>query len=231
VTANPPRRKTGGRQAQVTLADIEREGLRLGLSDLTVNGVAAALGVTPTALYRHIDGKHGLEAVVGEAVLRDLHIADDPSDDIEAHLLSFARQLRLFLLDHPGLAAYMQGLFPRGASGVRLQREAVEALGKRGYSPAGAVMMSGTVASLAINLTAAEERHRPYHEGPYQRELDKVHALLAADDLLGPAVVELPPITSEAYFRMVMTGCIRGLLTAAPPERPVPEVLAGLGLE
>jgi AcrR family transcriptional regulator len=231
VTANPPRRKTGGRQAQVTIEDIEREGLRLGLTNLTVNGVATALGVTPTALYRHVDGKLGLEALVGEAVLRELHIVDDPDDDVEAHLLSFARQLHTFVLEHPGLAAYLQGLFPRGEAGVRLQREAVEALGRRGYSPAGAVLMSGTVASLAINLTAAEERHRPYAEGSHQRELEKVYALLAADEVLRAAHQELPMITSEPYFRMVMTGCIRGLVAAAPPNRPVIEVLTDLGLE
>jgi AcrR family transcriptional regulator len=231
VTANPPRRKTGGRQAQITIADIEREGLRLGLTNLTVNGVATALGVTPTALYRHVDGKLGLEALVGEAVLRELHIVDDPEDDVEAHLLSFARQLHTFVLERPGLAAYLQGLFPRGEAGVRLQREAVEALGRRGYSPAGAVLMSGTVASLAINLTAAEERHRPYFEGPHQRELEKVYALLAADEVLSAAHQELPMITSEPYFRMVMTGCIRGLIAAAPPNRPVMDVLTDLGLE
>ncbi|WP_328997673.1 hypothetical protein OHA18_24800 [Kribbella sp. NBC_00709] len=231
MTANPPRRKTGGRQAQITLADIEREGVRLGLTNLTVNGVATALGVSPTALYRHVDGKLGLEALVGEAVLRELHIADDPEDGVEAHLLSFAQQVHTFVLDHPGLAAYMQSLFPRGESGLRLQREAIEALGRRGYSPAGAVLMSGTVASLAINLTAAEERHRPYFEGAHRRELEKVYALLATDELLLAAHQELPQIDSEAYFRMVMTGCIRGLVTAAPPNRPVIEVLDDLGLE
>ena len=231
MTANPPRRKTGGRQAQITIADIEREGLRLGLANLTVNGVATALGVTPTALYRHVDGKLGLEALVGEAVLRELHIVDDPDDDVEAHLLSFARQLHTFVLERPGLAAYLQGLFPRGEAGVRLQREAVEALGRRGYSAAGAMLMSGTVASLAINLTAAEERHRPYFEGPHQRELEKVYALLAADEVLSAAHQELPMISSEPYFRMVMTGCIRGLVAAAPPNRPVLDALTDLGLE
>ncbi len=231
MTGTSPRRKTGGRQAQIGLADIEREGLRLGLANLTVNGVAGALGVTPAALYRHVDGKFGLESVVGEAVLAELHIVDDPADDLNAHLLSFAQQIRVFVLDRPGLAAYMQTLFPRGASGLRLQREAVEALGRRGYGAAGAVMLSGTVASLAINLSAAEERHRPYHDGgPQQRELEKVYALLATDEVLAPVHAELPAISSGDYFLMVMTACIRGLTTAAPPNRPVIEILTDLGL-
>ncbi|MFF0269786.1 TetR/AcrR family transcriptional regulator [Kribbella sp. NPDC004536] len=231
MTANPPRRKTGGRQAQITVADIEREGLRLGLPNLTVNGVATALGVSPTALYRHVDGKLGLEELVGEAVLRELRIVDDPADGVQAHLLSFAEQIHDFVSAHPGLAAYMQGLFPRGEAGVRLQREAVEALGRRGYGPGAAVMLSGTVASLAINLCAAEERHRPYFEGSHRRELEKVYALLAADEVLAAAQAELPQISSEAYFRMVMTGCISGLVAAAAPGQPVGDILNELGFE
>ncbi|MFG1815325.1 hypothetical protein ACGFIF_16270 [Kribbella sp. NPDC049174] len=151
-------------------------------------------------------------------------------EDIEAHLLSFAQQLRSFTLDHPGLASYMQSLFPRGASGVRLQREAIAALGRRGYSPAGAVVMSARSPRSRSNLTAAEERHRPYHEGQHTRELEKVYALLATDEVLAAAHAELPQINS-AYFRMVMTGCIRGLTSAAPPGRPVADVLQDLGLE
>jgi AcrR family transcriptional regulator len=231
VTANPPRRKTGGRQAQITVADIEREGLRLGLPNLTVNGVATALGVSPTALYRHVDGKLGLEALVGEAVLQDLQIVDNPIDGVQAHLLSFAQQIHYFVIAHPGLAAYMQGLFPRGTAGVRLQREAVEALERRGYGPGAAVMLSGTVASLAINLSAAEERHRPYYEGSHRRELEKVYALIASDEVLAAAQAELPEIGGEAYFRMVMTGCIRGLVAAAVPGRPVADILSELGFE
>ncbi|WP_427896248.1 TetR/AcrR family transcriptional regulator [Kribbella sp. GL6] len=231
MTAHPPRRKTGGRQAQITVADIEREGLRLGLPNLTVNGVATALGVSPTALYRHVDGKAGLEALVGEAVLHDLQIVDDPADGIKAHLLSFAQQIREFVLGHPGLAGYMQGLFPRGEAGIRLQREAVEALGRRGYGPGAALMLSGGVAALAINLSAAEERHRPYFEGSHRRELEKVYALLANDGVLGGAQAELPAISGEAYFRMVMTACIRGLVTAAAPGRPVDDILSELGFE
>jgi AcrR family transcriptional regulator len=225
------RPKTGGRQAQITLEDIEREGVRLGMAKLTVNGVASALGVTPTALYRHVDGKLGLEALVGEAILKDLHLTDDPDHGVKAHLLSFAHELRAFILDHPGMAAYLQALFPRGASGIRLQRAEIDALGRRGYSPAAAVVMSGSVASLAINFTAAEERHRPYHEGPHQREVEKVYALLAQDEVLAAAQAELPQITGEAYFRMVMTACIRGLVTAAPPGRALTVILNDLGFE
>ncbi|MFC0625172.1 TetR/AcrR family transcriptional regulator [Kribbella deserti] len=223
------RPRTGGRRAQISLDDILREGRRLGLAALTVNGVADALGVSPTALYRHIDGKLGLERLVGESVLAELHITDDPTASTARYLLSLAQQVRAFTLDHPGLAAYMQSLFPRDRSGVRLQRESIEALGRRGYSPEVAVMLSGTVAMLGISLTAAEERHRPYIDGPFRRELEHAYGLMAADEVLTAAQAGLPPVDGGTYFQLVMTAYIRGLTAVAPPGRPAAEVLADLG--
>lgn len=61
------------------------------------------------------------------------------------------------------------------------------------------------------------------------RPADLVAARLAR--VLAAAQAELPQISSEAYFRMVMTGCIRGLTSAAPPGRPVADILEDLGLE
>lgn len=226
-----PGRRTGGRRAQISLDDILREGRRLGLAALTVNGVADALGVTPTALYRHVDGKLGLERLVGESVLAELVIEEDPDAGTAQYLLSLAQQVRLFALDRPGLAAYMQSLFPRDRSGLRLQREAIESLGRRGYSPEVAVMLSGTVAALGISITAAEERHRPYSEGPFRRELDHAYALMAADEVMVAAQSALPAIDQATYFKLVMTAYIRGLVAVAPPGRPAADVLADLGGE
>ncbi|TWD79707.1 hypothetical protein FB561_0771 [Kribbella amoyensis] len=225
------RSTTGGRPAQITLADIEREGRRMGLTALTVGGVASALGVTPTALYRHVDGKLGLERLVGESVLAEFVLVDDPGQDAPRYLLSLAHQLRAFALAEPGITAYLQTFFPRGESGARLQREAIESLGRRGYDPAVGAMLSGTVAQLAISLTAAEQRHLPADDnGPLSRELENAEEVLESDAVLATAHGGLPNITEEDYFRMVMTACIRGLTDTATPGRPALEVLIDLGL-
>lgn len=231
MTGSSGRSRSGGRRAQITLEDIRREARKLGLGALTVNRVAEALGVTPTALYRHVDGRPGLERLVGESLLAELQVVDDPADGAPEYLLSLARQVRIFTLANPGLAAYMEALFPRDSEGVRLQREAVEALGRRGYSPEVAMMLCGSVASLGIGLTAAEERHRPYLEGPLQRERAAAYALFASDEVLAGAQAGLPLIDSAAYFDLVLTAYIRGATAAAPPGRPAIEVLTDLGFE
>lgn len=140
----------GGRPPRIDRADIVRAGRALGMAGLSVKAVAAELGVSATALYRHVDGRWGLERLVGESLLTDLELTDDPQHTVAQHLLSVGLELRSFLLDHPGLAVYLQTLFPRGEGGRRLLAGQAEALGRRGYSPDAAIVLSSAVASVAI---------------------------------------------------------------------------------
>lgn len=96
--------KIGGRPRVIDEADIARVGVEIGLRHLSLNAVAARLGVSSTALYRHVDGRWGLERLVGESLLSELRLTDDPAHGVVEHLLSAALQLRSFLLQHRGLA-------------------------------------------------------------------------------------------------------------------------------
>src|SRR5690606_19511270 len=100
--------------------DIIRVGRSLGMRRLSMNAVASELGVSSTALYRAVDGRWGLERLVGESLLGDLKLHDDPEHDIEAHLLSFGMQMWTFVTRYPGLGVYLQTLFPRGDGGKAL---------------------------------------------------------------------------------------------------------------
>ncbi|QNG20803.1 TetR/AcrR family transcriptional regulator [Rhodococcus triatomae] len=220
------RTRTDGRSTGVRIDDIVRVGRGLGMARLSLTAVATELGVSTPALYRHIDGRWELERLVGESLLADLELHDDPADDVERHLLSFALQLRAFALERPGLASYLQVLFPRGASGRALLTAEMRALTARGYSPAGAVTMSGAVASLTIGFIVAEERPAAAADPVgYQREVDAVIRALAEDPVLGPAHAELPTVTPEDYTKATLRAAIGGLVAAAPPHRPVAAVL------
>ncbi|CCH29598.1 hypothetical protein ABZ816_15380 [Actinosynnema sp. NPDC047251] len=226
------RGRVGGRPARIGLADIERAGREIGLADLTVQAVATALGVTPTALYRHVDGRFGLETLVGEAVLAGLRVVDDPAHDVAGHLVSFAVQLRDFVLDHPGLSTYLHVLFPRGPSGAALLEGGIAALVRRGYRPDAASVVCGTVALLAISLAAAEERQRQGIAATpgFERRLAESRRLLGTGGLLAEAHAEMPDIGTDAYFRLVVTACLGGILTTAPAGRSVAEITTALGL-
>lgn len=226
--------RTGGRPPQIALADIVRAGRGLGMRRLSVKAVAAELRVTPTALYRHVDGRWGLERLIGESLLAELELHGDDDDAVAAHLLSFALQLREFALANPGLVRYLQVLFPRGDGGRRLLNAEVDALVRRGYRPDAAIVLCGAVASLAIAVTASEE-HSQEAEGEDAAGLDRERQAsaerLAGDDRLGSAHAELPLVSRADYVRLLLTGAIRGLVEAAPPGRAVAAIVAELATE
>lgn len=222
-----PALRTGGRPRQIVVEDIVRVGRALGMRRLSLHAVAAELGVSTTALYRHVDGRWGLERLVGESLLSDVRLHDDPAHDTVKHLLSFGLQLRDFILDHPGFAGYLQTLFPRGAGGRRLLADEVTALGRRGYAPEAAIVLGSAVAGLAIGHAAAEELQADRADG-IDAERRSAAARLSVDEFLGPAHHALPAVNSSEYVRLLLTGAIQGLVEAAPPGRPVEDVVAAL---
>lgn len=216
------------RARKIDVEDIIRVGRAIGLRQLSLNAVAAELDVSTAALYRHVDGRWGLELVVGESLLSDLALRDDPAHDIEQHLLSFGLQLRAFVLAHTGLGTYMQTLFPRGEAGQRLMVSEVEALVRRGYTPDVAVALASAVASTAINFAVAEEAQLERISG-LQQQRDDVAERLSADQRLGKAHRDLPEFDHEGFSRMVLTATIRGLLAVGPVGRSLHEVVVDLG--
>ncbi|MGW3349991.1 TetR/AcrR family transcriptional regulator [Nonomuraea rubra] len=211
--------KTGGRTASFTLRDVVEAGTRIGLVQLSMQSVADALGVTTAALYRHVAGRSALERLVGEAILGELTLVDDPAEPAAAHLVSFAMQLRRFTLGHPGTGRYMQRLFPRGPSGLRLLEHQIIALGRRGYDPPAAVALSSAIATMAIGATVAEQERAALLGTP---EAEETLAVIAGSELMRQAGAGIPAHTPEDYFVFMLTAAAEGLIAQVPPGRPVP---------
>jgi AcrR family transcriptional regulator len=222
--------RQGGRPPLIALDDVVRAGRELGMQRLSINAVAVRLGVSATALYRHVESRWALERLVGESLLADLDLRDDPTADVEAHLLSFALQLRDFTAEHPGLAAYLQVLFPRGDAGARLLATEVEALSRRGYAADAAMVLGSAVATLAISLAAREENNANATGGDqatgFAVERDAAAERLAGDARLGAAHVGLPPVSDSEFVRLLLAASIRGLVAEISPGRPIGEIVA-----
>lgn len=222
--------RVGGRRPLIAVPDIVGAGRELGMRGLSVNAVAARLGVSATALYRHISGRWELERLVGESLLAELTLADDPGQTVEEHLRSFGLQLHRYALDHPGLAAYLQLLFPRGEAGARLLAEEVSILGGRGYTAEAAALLSSSVAILAIGLAAQHEMKAEAGAGDdgFALERDAAAERLAADAELGPVHTAGMQLTGEQYVELLLSGLIRGLLSAVRLGRPIDDIVADL---
>ncbi|WP_344861852.1 hypothetical protein [Amycolatopsis ultiminotia] len=72
-----------------------------------MNAVAVRLAYRPRLCIDMSMGGGGLERLVGESILADLVLVDDPVHDTVQHLLSVGPQLQSFVLRHPGLAVYL----------------------------------------------------------------------------------------------------------------------------
>lgn len=221
--------RQGGRPPLIAVDDVVRVGRQLGMHRLSINAVAARLGVSATALYRHVESRWELERLVGESLLAELELREDPTADTETHLLSFGLQLREFTAERPGLASYLQVLFPRGDAGARLLATEVEALRRRGYAADAAMVLSSAVATLAISLAAREESNASATEATgFSSERDAAAARLAGDAQLGAAHAGLPQVSNAELLRLLLAASIRGLVAAIPPGRPIAEVVAQL---
>jgi AcrR family transcriptional regulator len=219
--------QVGGRPRQIDEAAIVHAGRELGMAELSMNAVASRLGVTSTALYRHVEGRWGLERLVGESLLEELRLPDDPALDLVPHLVAFGTGLRAFTLEHPGLAAYLQTLFPRGEGGRRVLAEEIEALTRRGYAPDAALVVCSGIAAIAIGYAAAADVQRSRGEELGAQE-QAAWAGVHDDARLDPAHEGLPEVDPAQYARLMLTVVAQGLVTAAPPGRPVAEVIAAL---
>ncbi|MGP5717441.1 TetR/AcrR family transcriptional regulator [Brachybacterium tyrofermentans] len=219
--------RLGGRPRQIEEADIVRVGRELGMRELSLNAVATQLGVTSTALYRHVDGRWGLERLVGEDLLEELRLPESPQQNLAEHLVSFGMRLGAFVLEHPGLGAYLQTLFPRGEGGRRILAEEVAVLVGRGYSPESAMVVCSGVAGVAVAHAAAQDARRSRGEELAAQESAAL-ADLESDDRLGEARQALPEIDEVHYTRLLLSAVVSGLLVAAPPGRPVDQIITAL---
>lgn len=219
--------RIGGRPRQFDVADITAAGRDIGLHELSLGAVASRLGVSSTALYRHVENRWGLEQLVGESLLADLTLHNDPGHDVQAALLSFGIQLFDFVVDHPGLVSYVQTLFPRGEGGRRLLAEETAAIEARGYSTDAAIVLTSAVATLAIGHAAAEDAQRSRSEGWDSQREEAVEGMRSVDRLYR-AHHRLPQLSMPHYTRLMLAVTVRAIVDLLPPDRDVAEAIAEL---
>lgn len=100
----PPRR---GRPATITRELIVDAGIAMGLPDLTFVGLAARIGVSHMALYKHVPNLEALKLLVANAIFLRWNMPALEGEPLEHYLVAFSASLRALVWRHPGLAFYM----------------------------------------------------------------------------------------------------------------------------
>ncbi|MDQ4624284.1 TetR/AcrR family transcriptional regulator [Janthinobacterium lividum] len=96
-----------GRPPSITRARIADAGIAMGLPAMTFTGVAALLGVSHVALYKHVAHLAALKLLVAAEIFARWQLPVPGEDDLEHYLLRFSASLRQLVKSHPGLAPYL----------------------------------------------------------------------------------------------------------------------------
>ena len=109
MKASPPP-ATRGRPRTITRERIVEAGIEIGLPGITFVGVAAALGVSHMALYKHGANLEALKNLVAEEIFTRWQIPRVDAGqrgELKEYLTVFATSVRLFVKAHLGLTPYV----------------------------------------------------------------------------------------------------------------------------
>lgn len=126
------------------------------LASVSARGLAAELGVTPMALYRHVRNKDEILMAVVDVLLERRGLPARPGRDWRGWLEDLARSLRALFLDHPvAVAVFTRQPVTTKAARRRLE-VAVEILGSAGFEQADAVRIYAAVHTYTVGFCALE---------------------------------------------------------------------------
>lgn len=99
-----------GRPRTITRERIADAGIGMGLQNITFVGLAAALGVSHMALYKHVPSLEALKGLVAEEIFSRWQIPQAGSGGrggLKDYLEVFAASVRDFVKAHPGVTPYV----------------------------------------------------------------------------------------------------------------------------
>lgn len=109
TTSEPPARRRG-RPPSITRERIADAGIEMGLRNITFVGLAAALGVSHMALYKHVASIEALKQLVADEIVSRWQIpraAAGAPLELQEYLLLFSASVQGFVKAHPGVTPYM----------------------------------------------------------------------------------------------------------------------------
>jgi AcrR family transcriptional regulator len=99
-----------GRPPTITRERIADAGIAIGLPNITFVGVAAALGVSHMALYKHVPSLDALKHLVAEEAFARWQIPQPGGSGqggLKEYLQVFSESVQAFVKTHPGLTPYV----------------------------------------------------------------------------------------------------------------------------
>lgn len=168
-----------GRPAQLTQAEIVRVALEIGYPDLSMHKVAKQLGVSATALYRHVANKEELITCCAEHLFSCLEF--NLLESWEESIYQFARDLRSQLLSIEGSVHFIRHNTQLLPSLCDISEKALTQLKEDNFSSEGAFMTITGVTSHVTDMVMHQERSNAGDSDPlYDIDYEKLPNLMWA---------------------------------------------------
>ncbi len=144
-------------RARLTPDAIVRAVLDLGVDRFSMHSVARHLGVSATALYRHVASRDELIALTMDSLCAGI---DRPSTgrDWRAYMRELAHSFRRILLSMPGSADYGSKIGPATPAALAIVDHALGVLRDAGFSPPEAWRVYSLVVNYAFSAVQGQER-------------------------------------------------------------------------
>ncbi len=105
-----------------------------GLSGLTIRKLAASLGVTPMAIYRHYKNKAAIEHELADLVVGDYNVTDHGEENWKDWVTTTCQLIRHAICAHPGIIPLLDGATYSGSNAMVVMEKILEVLRAAGLS-------------------------------------------------------------------------------------------------
>lgn len=154
-----------GRPARISLEEIARITLKIGLDDVTMIAVGQALGVDHSSLYRYVKGRKDLLLAAADLAIAELDWRGNPANWYE-FAQNVANSSWLLFDRYPGLADAMRELEVSPPSGIRAFGEIANRFVEYGFSAEEAVVVLDSIFDMTMDcFTGWRRAYKPARIG------------------------------------------------------------------
>lgn len=196
-----------GRPAQISKAEIVECALKIGLPKVSMHSLGKQLGVSATALYRHVSSKEELIVFCCDYVMKKVAIPEET--EWEQYLYSFARNFRTVLLSIPNSVEFIRYNQQFTPSTRILANDVLGVFREAHFEAEVGFMAFATVFTRVTDIVQHQEQAERLQRSSVQQKITPVDAEKLPN--LAWLLKESKPVDYEKYFEDGIKITIEGL--------------------
>lgn len=183
-----------------------------GLEGLSMRTLAARLGVTAMAIYRHVPNKAALLDRILDEVLREIEVLSPGEASWEERAITMARSFRKMLLAHPNVAALFWSRPPMSPKALLLFEHCLTSLHQPELDNAAVVRAYYTLFTYTLGFTGtAIARLREVGTGDYTGAGTFYAGVSSEEHPMTVMMTQQVGMLDEAQFEFGLQMIITGL--------------------